>query len=166
MLLQTEAKPIWRYGYINSDMIKIVDMTAKHADVLHELEKVCFAHPWTKEDFIEETRNENAHFLVAECDDEVLGYIGIQEICFEGYVTNVAVFPEHRRKGVAKALIEKALCDAEKRDCDFLTLEVRESNFSARNLYEKLGFIVSGERKNFYRDPDESAILMIKNFKE
>lgn len=146
--------------------IKIIDMALEHTDTLHTLETVCFAHPWTKEDFLEELQNENAHFLVAVSENDILGYIGIQEICFEGYVTNVAVFPEFRQKGVAKALIEKAVCDAQNRKCEFLTLEVRESNSAARSLYEKLGFTVSGERKNFYRDPDESAILMIRKFKD
>ncbi len=141
-------------------------MKAEHSDALHMIETVCFSHPWTKEDFIEETENPNAHFLVAVTEDKAVGYIGIQEIYGEGSVTNVAVLPEFRRNGIAKALIEKALRDAEKRNCEFLMLEVRESNAAARSLYEKLGFGAVGERKNFYRDPDETAILMIKRFKE
>ncbi len=146
--------------------MEIIDMKAEHAEALHTIETVCFSHPWTAKDFLEESENPNAHFLAAVSDKKIVGYIGIQEICGEGSVTNVAVLPEFRRCGIAKALIEKALSDAEKRDCEFLTLEVRESNFPARNLYEKLGFTVSGERKHFYRDPDETAILMIKRFKD
>lgn len=146
--------------------IEIIPMKKTHIDSLEALEKICFAHPWTKDDFLYEAENENAHFLVAVSNDAVMGYIGVQEICREGYVTNVAVFPEFRRLGVAKALIEKALLDAEKRDCEFLTLEVRESNFPARSLYEKLGFCCVGIRKNFYRDPEESAVLMNKYLKD
>ncbi|MBQ3150245.1 MAG: ribosomal protein S18-alanine N-acetyltransferase [Clostridia bacterium] len=145
--------------------IKVIDMTAEHTDALYLLETICFSHPWTRQDFMEELDNENAHFLTAICPDGICGYIGVQEICGEGYITNVAVFPEFRRCGVAAKLISKALDNAKQRDCEFLSLEVRKSNIPAINLYKKLGFTVNGERKNFYRDPDENAILMINNLR-
>ena len=82
----------------------------------------------------------------------------------EAYITNIAVFPEYRRQGVAQKLLQKAIDGAKSRDCVFITLEVRKSNSNAIALYEKLDFKNVGERKNFYTNPTENAIIMTKNF--
>ena len=141
-------------------------MTARHIPFLTALEQICFPAPWTAEGFAEELANEQAHFLVAERDGRVCGYIGVQEICGEGYMTNIAVFPMHRRKGVAAALLREAADGAKKRGCAFLTLEVRRSNSGAIRLYEACGFQCVGTRRNFYHDPAEDALLYTLFFEE
>ena len=78
----------------------------------------------------------------------------------EVYITNVAVFPEFRRNGVGKALVECLVKQMKTEHADFVTLEVRKSNINAISLYEKCGFKKVGERKNFYEKPIEDAILM------
>lgn len=138
-------------------------MSAEHIPQLALLEKNCFSDPWSENALSEELTNENSHFLVAETEKAV-GYIGVQEICGEAYITNVAVFEEFRKSGVGRALL-KAACDgAKSRNCEFITLEVRESNLPAIALYESEGFEKAGIRKNFYSSPTENGIIYTKYF--
>lgn len=134
----------------------LTDFEPRHLDGVWEIEKECFAHPWSREDLAAQIENEQSHFAVAVDEDgTVAGYAGVQIICGEGYITNVAVLPRYRRKGIAKALMLKIM----ENEMDFLTLEVRKSNVPAIKLYEKLGFYKVGERRNFYSDPEEDALL-------
>ena len=138
-------------------------MSAEHIPQIAQLEKECFSEPWSENALSEELSNENSHFLVAVSDD-VAGYIGVQEICGEAYITNVAVFGKYRKYGIGRALL-KAACDgAKNRNCEFITLEVRESNVPAITLYESEGFEKAGVRKNFYSAPTENGVIYTKYF--
>ena len=138
-------------------------MSAEHIPQIAQLEKECFSEPWSENALSEELSNENSHFLVAVSDD-VAGYIGVQEICGEAYITNVAVFGKYRKYGIGRVLL-KAACDgAKSRSCEFITLEVRESNIPAITLYESEGFEKAGVRKNFYSAPTENGVIYTKYF--
>ena len=76
---------------------------------------------------------------------------------------NVAVHPDHRRKGIAEALVLALCADLKARDNVCLTLEVRASNEPAKALYEKLGFIQVGRRPNYYHNPKEDALILRKS---
>ncbi len=145
---------------------EIIPMNEEHVKGIAEIEKLCFSVPWTEEGIREELGNENAHFLSAVSDGKVLGYIGVHEICGEAYIANIAVRPEYRRMGLGEKLISAAADGAEKRNCEFITLEVRKSNAPAIALYEKQGYNIAGERKNFYTDPVENGLIMTKSFKD
>lgn len=138
-------------------------MNEHHIQQIAELEKECFSEPWSENSLREELKNDNSHFLVAEAD-KVTGYIGVQEICGEAYITNVAVFKEFRKSGVGRALLRAACDGAKSRNCEFITLEVRESNHPAIVLYESEGFEKAGTRKNFYSSPTENGIIYTKYF--
>ena len=142
---------------------EVVDMTEAHIDAVADLETECFSQPWSANALREELDNENSHFLVALAD-EVAGYIGVQEICGEAYITNVAVFENCRKKGIGRELIRAACDGAKSRGCEFITLEVRQSNAAAITLYESEGFEVAGVRKNFYSHPTENGIIYTKYF--
>ncbi len=143
---------------------EIVRMSAEHIPEIAKLEAECFSQPWSENALAEEMKNESSHFLVAVCE-KVFGYIGVQEICGEAYITNVAVFAEHRKSGIGRTLL-KAACDgAKSRECEFITLEVRESNSAAIALYESEGFEKAGVRKNFYSSPTENGIIYTRFFK-
>jgi len=146
--------------------VKIVPMAENHISQIAELERQCFNAPWEENALREELENENAHFLAAISNDKVLGYIGVHEICVEAYIDNIAVFSQYRRFGIGERLITTAADSAESRKCEFISLEVRKSNASAIALYEKQGYNVAGERKNFYREPVENALIMTKYFKD
>lgn len=148
-----------------SEKLLIVPMANEHIGALTALERVCFAAPWSAAALSAELSNEQAHFLVAVCGGKVAGYIGAHEICGEGYITNVAVYPEYRRRGIASRLIKSAAEGAAGRGCAFLSLEVRAGNLSAVSLYGKHGFCPAGLRKSFYADPEEDALIMTLRFK-
>mgnify|MGYP002685288584 CR=1 FL=1 len=142
--------------------IRIVPMTADHLDALEQLERTCFSRPWSRKMLAEELDNECAAFLVAEdaATGEAVGYAGLLVAADEGYITNVAVFPEQRRRGIAGQLLQVFLNFAEANRLAFLTLEVRASNAPAIALYRKHGFQTVGQRRNYYQKPDEDALLM------
>ena len=142
--------------------MKIVNMAAQHVAAVAQLEALCFADPWSEKRVASELTNSLALWLVAEEDGAVVGYIGSQSVLGESDMMNVAVHPDHRRKGIAEALIV-ALSDCLKqRDNVCLTLEVRASNVPAIALYDKLGFQQVGRRPNYYRNPKEDALILRK----
>ncbi len=130
------------------------------------IEKVCFSKPWTCEGFLSELKNDTAKFFTAVCGEKTVGYMGIYIVCSEGYVANIAVLPEYRRRGIAGRLIQNAISVCRENNAEFLSLEVRVSNNAAIALYEKYGFKKAGERKNFYSSPAENAYIMTLNFTE
>ena len=129
-----------------------------------EIETACFSHPWTKEDLEEGIRN-FTHYFVAEIEEKVVGYCGIQALSGEGYITNVATLPPFRGCGIATLIIAAVLEFAAAESLEFVTHEVRQGNTPAINLYSKMGFETVGKRPNFYRDPKEDALLMTKFLK-
>ena len=146
--------------------VKIVPMTADHLEELERLEKICFSRPWSRKMLAEELENECAAFLVAEdaSTGEVAGYAGLLVMADEGYITNVAVFPEYRRRGVAQRLITVFDQFARGNRLAFLTLEVRPSNAAAIALYQGFGFEEVGRRKNYYDLPKEDALILTKEY--
>lgn len=136
----------------------ITEMQEKHLPALAELEKQCFHAPWSEKMLREELGG--GIFLVAEQDGEVQGYVGCQTVLDEGYITNVAVSPDFRRRGAARRLIAELIARAKEKGLAFVTLEVRESNAPAIALYTGAGFAPVGKRKNFYSNPTENAVLM------
>ena len=145
--------------------VRIVPMTAEHLDEVAELERICFSVPWSRNMLAEELDNALSAMLVA-LDDQgrAAGYAGLQVILDEGYITNVAVRPDCRRRGVAGQILQVFLDFAHVRKLAFLTLEVRASNQPAILLYGSRVFRCMGRRKNYYEHPREDAIIMTKEF--
>jgi len=141
--------------------ISIVNAELKHIQELAALEAQCFSVPWTADQLISQMPDDK-HVFIAAVDDcgRVLGYVGMLHIIDEGYISNVAVSPEHRRQGIADMLIDSLCAEAEQLELSFVTLEVREGNSPARALYAKHGFTDVGCRKKYYSNPTENAILM------
>lgn len=144
--------------HINGDCMTIEKMSEKYIEDVYEIEKICFSHPWRREDLRKQLDIPTSHFMVAVVDGKAVGYMGLQIFSGEGYVTNVAVLPEYRGRGIAERLITEQL----KNEMAFITLEVRESNTPAINLYTKTGFENMGIRPNFYSDPKENAVIMTR----
>lgn len=126
---------------------------------IERIERQCFSLPWTAEQLGLQLR-ENHVFLAAWENGELWGYVGMMYVLDEGYISNVAVAPEHRRRGAAAALLIELEGRSRALGLSFLTLEVRQGNTPARALYEKLGYKTVGRRKNYYQNPREDAILM------
>lgn len=137
----------------------IREMTERDIQEIAELEKECFSEPWSEDSLKDELTNETARFYVLRDNEKLLGYIGANNICGEVYITNVAVSGACRGKGYGKKLVNHLLKQSELEKALFVTLEVRESNENAINLYEKCGFKKISERKNFYSKPTENALI-------
>ncbi len=138
-------------------------MDDRDAKCIEDLEKICFSAPWSR-DALKESKNNGTNFFVAEVCGNIAGYIGINTVLDEGYITNIAVFPEFRKKGVGAALLYHTEEFGRLKGLSFITLEVRESNTVAISLYEKHGFQLQGQRKNFYINPTENALILTKRF--
>ena len=143
--------------------ISVIPIEQRHIKEIARLEEICFSEPWSEEGILEAYRL-GTKFFAAEADKKLIGYIGIKAVIDEGYITNIAVFPEFRRRGVAKALLNKVFEFAKEKGLSFVSLEVRPSNTEAVSLYEKTGIREEGRRKNFYRLPLEDALIMTKRF--
>ena len=143
--------------------IKIIPLELRLIKDIARLEDLCFSEPWSEEGILEAYRL-GTKFFIAENSKQLMGYIGIKAIIDEGYITNVAVYPQYRGIGVATALINKVFDFAKEKGLSFVSLEVRASNTAAVSLYEKTGFKEEGRRKDFYRLPREDALIMTKRF--
>ncbi len=143
---------------------RIIPMSKEHVSQIAELEMRCFSDPWSKASIASELDNDLSLWLVAERDGQVLGYVGSQSVLGEADMMNLAVLPEARRQGIALALVA-ALEEALKKNAVYaLTLEVRSSNIAAKSLYEKVGFIEVGRRRNYYYHPTEDACILKKEW--
>lgn len=141
--------------------VRIVPMTGDHLDEVAAMERICFPDPWSRNMLAEELENDLAAFLVAlDGQGAVAGYAGIQVILDEGYIMNIAVRPDCRRRGIAGQLLQVFIDFAGGNKLAFLTLEVRSSNYAAIALYGSRGFRGTGRRKNYYEHPKEDAVIM------
>jgi [ribosomal protein S18]-alanine N-acetyltransferase len=128
---------------------------------LEELERRCFGDPWSQASFREALQSPWSFGLwAAGGDDEVLGYLIARDVAGSGEVLNLAVAPESRRRGIARALLEAGLSALAARGADEVFLEVRESNVGAQELYRSLGFRAVGLRAGYYRHPKEDALVL------
>jgi ribosomal-protein-alanine N-acetyltransferase len=132
----------------------------KDIDQIADIESICFSLPWSKASFENELRNELAYYQVAEVADKVVAYMGMWKVIDECHITNVAVLPEYRNKGIASMLIEKMIEICRCSEISAMTLEVRVSNEPAINLYKKHGFVPVGKRPGYYFKPVEDALIM------
>lgn len=144
--------------------LHIVKMQAKHIEDLAQIEKLCFSKPWSYESLAEELSNPLAVFFVAELDGKTVAYAGMHHIIDEGYITNIAVHPDFRRRGLATALVRVLDSYAKDNGLAMLTLEVRPSNIAAINIYSNAGFDEEGVRRDFYEDPKEDGLIMTKHY--
>ena len=120
-------------------------MLQKDIDQVMNIERICFSMPWSKASLENELTNELAYYQVAEVSGEIAAYMGMWKIIDECHITNVAVLPEYRNKGIAGMLINKMI-------------EICKS--SEISLYKKFGFYAVGKRPNYYVKPLEDALIM------
>ena len=122
--------------HIKDDKLQILPFAPAHLAGVERLEQLCFAHPWQRADLAAQLTNPCAHFLVAVLDGAVVGYLGVQVVCGEGSVTNVAVDPAYRRRGIARALFGACFAGG---NMDFLPLEVRRWHYTGNWAFSRWG---------------------------
>ena len=144
--------------------MEIRKMTAGEVPQVAELEKLCFAMPWSEKSVAGELENPLSLWLVAMEGESLAGYVGSQTVMDETDMMNLAVAPQFRRQGVGEALVNALVAALKDLGSRCLTLEVRDSNEAARALYAKLGFVEIGRRRGYYRDPREDALILRKEW--
>lgn len=133
------------------------------APKIAEIEAEIFPDPWSMKDVLSTITASGALCYVATSDEgALLSYVIGRIIVPEGEVYRVATVPNARRRGIAYRLIDYALKTEKGRGLESVFLEVREKNVPARNLYKSYGFIEVGVRKDYYKDPPDNAIIMMK----
>ena len=138
-------------------------MTVDDIAQVAEIERQIFSIPWSEKAFRDSMESDNTIYIVAKENDNVAGYAGMYLSFEEGNITNVAVNPLSRRKGIGEKIVRDILNRAYEKGGRDVFLEVRETNSVAIALYEKIGFKEEGIRKNFYDKPRENALIMWKH---
>jgi [ribosomal protein S18]-alanine N-acetyltransferase len=124
-----------------------------------EIERRAFPTPWSLAMFVLELSKPAGVCLAAMRGEQMLGYLICSRYDTVWHIMNVAVDPDHRRRGIATALLADLLRRIDSRSARF-TLEVRASNHSAIELYERFGFRAAGRRRRYYQDNGEDAVVM------
>ena len=125
-----------------------------------ELEAICFRTPWSYNSLLGELSNDVAYYIVAVDGSVVVGYAGVWIMFDEAHMTNIAVDPEYRKRGIAASMIIRLMKEALRRGGERMTLEVRENNHNAQRLYASLDFSYAGMRKRYYTDTGENALIL------
>ena len=141
--------------------MNVVKLGSEHIPCVAEIERLCFSSPWSPKS-LEMLTGDGGIGFVAICEGHVVAYGGMMTVLDEGQVTNIATHPDFRRKGAARAVTEALAEYGRKNGVSTIYLEVRISNGAAIALYEGCGFFAVGERKKFYSDPIEDAVIMKK----
>lgn len=146
----------------------IREMKPSDVKAVAQNEALCFSTPWSENAFREIAAAQEADggqtvlYLVVELDSRIVGHCGVRNLLGEGEITNVAVHPDYRNRGIAAAMLAKLIEQGGCMGIEAFTLEVRAGNGSAIRLYEKAGFVTEGIRKGFYDEPKEDALIMWK----
>lgn len=150
----TDAEP-------SQDLV-IVPMRRAHIRKIMPIEQQVYPRPWTAQVFIEEleqARVGKRHYLVGTIGDELVGYGGLLYVENDAHVTNIAVHPMWRSRGIATELLLDLAWEANRRGCEAMTLEVRHTNIAAQQLYRRFGFVPAGVRKKYYENRDDAIVM-------
>lgn len=137
-------------------------MRRRHLKRVLEIEDRVYPRPWTHRTFVSEINHMRAgsrYYLVAYVDDQLVGYGGLMFNDNDAHVSNIAVDPEWQGRGVATEMLLDLARLSHDRGCSAMTLEVRDTNTAAQNLYRRFGFVPVGVRKRYYENTDDAIIM-------
>lgn len=147
-----------------SDELYIRQVNLEDAAMVASLEAECLGQEaWSEKSFYDSLGKECYSFFAAFIGDVHVGTVGFTKSLDEADVSNVCVARAHRKKGIASRLLQHGIDELAKQGILHFTLEVREKNDSALNLYKKLGFESAGIRPDFYSNPNDNAVIMWKH---
>lgn len=140
-------------------------MSIDHVEEVTIIENKSFNSPWPKEAFISELeKNKCARYRVITISDKVVAFGGFWIAKDTAHITNIAVHPDSRGKGIGGLILEDIINCIKGLSINSITLEVRKSNIRATKLYTKYGFHEIGIRKGYYQDTGEDGIVMWKHW--
>jgi len=153
----------------SSQDLVIVPMRRAHIRKIMPIEQQVYPRPWTAQVFVEEleqARVGKRHYLVGTIGDELVGYGGLLYVENDAHVTNIAVHPMWRSRGIATELLLGLAWEANRRGCEAMTLEVRHTNVAAQQLYRRFGFVPAGVRKKYYENRDDAIVMWCAGVQE
>ena len=153
----------------SSQDLVIVPMRRAHIRKIMPIEQQVYPRPWTAQVFVEEleqARVGKRHYLVGTIGDELVGYGGLLYVENDAHVTNIAVHPMWRSRGIATELLLDLAWEANRRGCEAMTLEVRHTNVAAQQLYRRFGFVPAGVRKKYYENRDDAIVMWCAGVQE
>jgi ribosomal-protein-alanine N-acetyltransferase len=153
----------------SSQYLVIVPMRRAHIRKIMPIEQQVYPRPWTAQVFVEEleqARVGKRHYLVGTIGDELVGYGGLLYVENDAHVTNIAVHPIWRSRGIATELLLDLAWEANSRGCEAMTLEVRHTNVAAQQLYRRFGFVPAGVRKKYYENRDDAIVMWCAGVQE
>ncbi|MEO6834859.1 MAG: ribosomal protein S18-alanine N-acetyltransferase [Candidatus Tumulicola sp.] len=143
------------------DRLSIVPMASSDVSAVTRIERASFSTVWPADAFFNELgTNKLAHYFVGRIDGRIVAYGGIWVILEDSHVTTLAVDPDYRGKRFGEVMLLRLIDEALDRGAAWMTLEVRESNAVAQQLYRKYGFTTVTMRRGYYSDDNESALVM------
>lgn len=145
--------------------MKVLELKALETDQLDavvELDQRSLGGMWTIEGYRREMDSPNSDLLILQqmTPQQILGVGCVWAILDEAHITTLAIDPTVQRQGWGSVMLQALLRAARRRELEWATLEVRVSNLGAIALYKKFGFESVGERKKYYQNPEESALIL------
>ncbi len=146
---------------------QIAPMELGDLDDVEHIENLSFDTPWPRSAYENELcENQFARYLTLKEKNRVVAYGGMWFILNEAHITNIAVHPEYRRRGLGRKLLQSMINLGIFNGIKSFTLEVKESNITAIGLYSTMGFVKAGIRKGYYADTGDDAIIMWLKLKD
>ncbi|HEV2474791.1 MAG TPA: ribosomal protein S18-alanine N-acetyltransferase [Chthonomonadales bacterium] len=145
---------------ISLEPVSIEPMRRGDLEAVTRIDRLCFPVPWSPSSYVTELANRTARYLVARIAGQLVGYAGAWVIMDEAHITTLAVDPQYQRRKVGERLLIALLEEAALQKASRATLEVRESNAAAQNLYRRYGFRSVAVRRSYYTDNGENALVM------
>ncbi|MGB7293667.1 MAG: ribosomal protein S18-alanine N-acetyltransferase [Thermodesulfobacteriota bacterium] len=143
-----------------SSCVRIEEVKPHDLDEIIAIEQVSFPTPWPRQVFDMELKSSRSYKRVSKMNGTVVGYIIAWKIYDEVHILNLAVHPEHRRKGIGRGLLSDCLRYFSSKGIKSAILEVRVRNKNAIKLYQTAGFRSIGLRRKYYSDTGEDALVM------
>lgn len=137
-------------------------MTETDLNKIMDIERESFSLPWSRDSYLGELQNNFADYLVCDDGGDIAAYGGIWVVFEEAHITNVAVAGKYRGQGIGHDLMLGLEKIARTKHATRILLEVRPSNSAALAMYDKLGYVHTGQRKAYYVDNGEDAQIMTK----
>ena len=144
-----------------TDELRFRPLQAADLDALYAVELASFSQPWSREAYAHElTENALARYFGCFAGGALVAFAGCWLIVDEAHITNVAVAPAWRRRGLGEWMLRRLFVSLQAAGAASFTLEVRAANQPAIRLYQKLGFRCCGRRRGYYDDPPDDALIL------
>ncbi len=154
---------------MSTNSVELRRLTADQLPAVVALDQCCLGGLWNLDGYQREVSSPNSDLLILRCPDDpqldpalssLVGIGCLWAIVNEAHITLLGIHPNYQRIGLGQLLLVALLTAAHRRRLDWATLEVRDSNHAALNLYAKFGFETIGRRKKYYVATGDDALIL------